>query len=173
MQQIDFPNKITLFTIMGTHFCATPDVWLYGVKALGGGLITAVIFNRGSGVVSIITLGVVYALLILLTYVLHTVGHIISAREVNAPMAESVFTGRRQFNVYNDTTRPTPNVNMGRAIGGPLMNLTLATIVFAVWAITPGWGILVFALANLVYGVGSLLPIEGYDGAVLIRRGEV
>lgn len=172
MTETEFANKITLFTLLGTRFSITPDVWQYVLKAAGAGLIVALVFNRESGVVSVITLGLVYGVLILLTYLLHTVGHIISAREVNAPMAENVFTGRRQVNLYNDRTRPAPNVNMGRAIGGPLMNLTLAVVLFAVWAILPGWGILVFAGANLVYGAAALLPFDGWDGAVLWRRGE-
>jgi Zn-dependent protease len=86
-------------------------------------------------------------------------------------MAENVFTGHRQINLYNDKTRPSPNVNMGRAIGGPLMNLTLAVVFFAVWAVIPGWGMLVFAGANLVYGGVALLPLNNMDGLVLWRGG--
>ncbi|MEO0562212.1 MAG: hypothetical protein AAF125_08860, partial [Chloroflexota bacterium] len=132
-----FPNKIALPPVFGTAFAITPDAWQYALKALVVGLAAALVFNRESGVVSVMILGVVYGLLILLTYFLHTVGHIISAREVDAPMRETVWTKNRQVNLYDPGDYP-PQVHSVRASGGPLMNLTLAAFVFVVWACIPG-----------------------------------
>ncbi len=164
----NFPRKTRLFSVLGTPFYLTPDAWQFLPKVVLVGVLVALMLNRASGWRSVLILGVVYGLLFVLTYLLHTLGHIISAREVDAPMQANVFTGNRQVNIYAPGDYP-PSVHVGRAIGGPLMNLTLATFAFVLWAFIPGWGTLVFAGANLIVGAGALLPIDGLDGGVLWR----
>jgi Zn-dependent protease len=169
MNDVQYSDQMRLFKLMGVQFSATRNAWGYPLWNVALGLLIAAVFHWANGPSTVLTLGLVYAVLLMLTYFFHTLGHIISAREVNAPMIEHIVTAGIQRDVYPNDRQYPREVHVGRAIGGPLMSLTLSLLTFLLWAFIPGWAFLVFAASNLIWGIVSLLPIRGMDGDVLWR----
>lgn len=170
IESIKQQHRIPLFRMMGTQISATPNSWQSVIKMIVFGVILAGIFHWRQGITTVLVLGVVYGILLLITYTLHTVGHIISASSVDAPMDEHIFTASMQTNVYNDEGKTiTRDMHFGRAIGGPLMNLSLAVVSFMLWAFIPGYAFLFFAIVNFIFGAGSMLPFKHFDGEIIFK----
>ncbi len=106
-------------------------------------------------------------------YVLHTLGHIRSARQVNAPMDRVLFLWGFQANLYKNQD-VTPRQHIGRAAGGPLAS-TLFTVtalpMYALLSRVPVIGALAEAwlLSNSVVLIGSLIPTPHFDVASILR----
>jgi len=116
------------------------------------------------------------ALLYWLSELVHQTGHSISARAVGKPM-----TGVRLYilvgmSIYpTDEGEVTPQQDLRRAVGGPLMSLCVTiglvviTAVLIVFGLPGAWLLTVLTLANLlVFTLGALLPLGFNDGSSII-----
>jgi hypothetical protein len=105
----------------------------------------------------------------------HAAGHILGGLLVRSPMDELLFTATRGINLYSgDQARYPGRVHLGRALGGPLLNLLWAAVMFAGLP-RFGSGFLAalaasLASTSLFIGAGSFLPLPSVDGWVIWRE---
>ena len=107
--------------------------------------------------------------------VVHAAGHILGGLLVRSPMDELLFTATRGINLYSgDQARFPGRVHLGRAIGGPLLNLVWAALLFAVLPLVrpsfPADLAASLASTSLFIGAGSFLPLPSVDGWVIWRE---
>lgn len=118
-------------------------------------------------------LGAVWFVIFQASYVLHSIGHILSARQVGAPMHSVVLHWGFQINEYLDH-RVTPQQHIGRAIGGPLASGAGMVSGFAMWRLlhrVPLLGDVAQAwyVSSLLGVLVSVLPAPHFDGASLLK----
>ncbi len=160
--------RIRLFSFMGVPFTMTRNAWTALITYYVFGLLTTFVTIRGMGFGERLLWAFVYALLFLLTYIIHDVGHIIGGKMPGHPMTELLITNTRHVNIYeNDPPDLDLEVHLSRATGGPLANLGASTIIFIVWAVFGGHVLATLGLLNLLFGVGSFAPVRSVDGAVI------
>ncbi len=163
-----------LFSILGTPWNITPYGWI-AIPAFfaPGFLITFYVLNHADTGNRVLA-SVIAGLMSLGVIVTHEVGHQISARLVGGPMDEVLIAAVRLITLYHDTVEPPSRVHLGRALGGPIMNLILAAVLFGGVAIaqTPPLRTILMtsAFISLGYGLGSFLPIPSVDGEVIWRE---
>ena len=98
----------------------------------------------------------------------HALGHITTARMVEAPMDMLLVTPMRTFTLYDDTGETiTPDQHRGRAIGGPAANLAAGFGAFFLSLFVKNRYLRFFAVASTFVGLGSLAPFGGNDGEAL------
>lgn len=166
MEDIETTPRRTLFTLGGVPWRITPRGWLSQVAMLTLGLIAGLIFMGGDLAASLI-----FGLLLIVSYGLHSLGHIISARMVGAPMDELLITATRPVNIYRNDPPDLPSrAHMGRAIGGPALNLLAGALGLALAVAGGGSFALFFGLLNSGLGLGSLLPVPSVDGEIILRE---
>jgi len=103
--------------------------------------------------------------------VLHSVGHIIGGKLVGHPMDANLVTATRQINIYRGHQGHLPRrVHLGRALGGPVMNLLVGIIALIVGQAVEGQLIDAFGIINLVFAVLAFAPIPTVDGEVIWRE---
>lgn len=88
----------------------------------------------------------------LLVILLHEVGHIAAAWSLGIGVKR---VGVSWKGMYIVRKSGPPVANMITTLAGPILNLALV----AAWPISHE-----FAIANLVFGLGNLLPMKGSDG---------
>jgi len=93
----------------------------------------------------------------LLAMVFHEGAHIGAAVTLGIKVKK---VGMGWKGMYTVRDAGTPRENLLISFGGPIMNLSLLVC----WPYSP-----MFGLANLCCGVVNLLPIEGSDGARILR----
>ena len=142
------------FVFFGLHFVFN---WLNPQVALPARLYQAVLF----------TVAVQVAMF------LHAFGHILSGKLVGSAMDELLIASTRDVNLYHGDQSQVPGrVHLGRALGGPVLNLVAAGVLFAL-PVPPGWGadlVTSVVTVNLFFGLGSFLPIRSVDGEVIWRE---
>jgi Zn-dependent protease len=107
------------------------------------------------------------------SYVLHSIGHVLSARAVGAPMQTVLLHWGFQINEYLDH-QVTPQQHIGRASGGPLASGAGAASGYAVWRLlrrVPLFGDVAEAwfVSNLLIGAVSAAPTPHFDGASILK----
>jgi Zn-dependent protease len=93
----------------------------------------------------------------LLAMAFHEAAHIVIAMALGIRVKK---VGLGWKGMYTVREPGPPDRNLLISVAGPLMNLALVQ--------TSGW-LPAFGLANLVCGVVNLLPIQGSDGARILR----
>ncbi|GAB4575977.1 MAG: hypothetical protein Kow0077_30170 [Anaerolineae bacterium] len=118
-------------------------------------------------------LAVIWALLMMLVFAIHSLGHIFSARAVGAPMDALVINAVHWITLYANDQVP-PRAHLGRAVGGPAANLAaIGASVFFRRVVPPGpFGrdlVDVFAMFNAAICAAALLPTPSFDGGSLVK----
>ena len=109
--------------------------------------------------------------LLLLSQFLHIVGHTLGSKFVGAPMDANLILDTKILTYYPNAPVSLPSgVHLGRALGGPPVNIFVSIVAVVAWTIIGGHVLLFFVLVNLVIGWGVLLPFPGVDGEVLWRE---
>jgi Zn-dependent protease len=167
------PAPETLFTLAGTPIQADLGAPLH----LGGvaGLCWSLVGQRYPEAVLLtrLRLTVLWTLLFEAAYLVHSTGHILSARAIGAPMDALVLTAVQQVNIYYNEGVP-PDAHLGRAIGGPLASLIAVLLTRPVRRLLPRGPFArdlldVFLTFNVLIGGVSLIPIPSLDGGSLIK----
>src|SRR5689334_20305819 len=100
---------------------------------------------------------------------IHTAGHIISARQAGAPM-DQVRWGILAGTLYRDND-VTPRQHIGRAIGGPVASGLVSLLWWLAWRVLGktllGHVALAACLQNAFLALGSLLPLPWVDGGMI------
>jgi Zn-dependent protease len=111
--------------------------------------------------------------LFMLVFVLHSLGHIISARAAGAPMDALLVNAVHWITLYYNDHVP-PEAHLGRAAGGPAANLGTILLSRIIRPLVPA-GVLgrdlldVFALFNAAIAAAALLPTPTFDGGALLK----
>ena len=110
-----------------------------------------------------------------ITTAIHALGHIISGKIVNSAMDQLLITALRDVNIYHgDQGQIKSTTHLGRALGGPVINLIVAGVcIFIASSIPAGfWSNLNASLisVNLFFGLGGFLPLKSVDGEVIWRE---
>ena len=157
-----------LLRFQGVAVMATPYAWLsvpffcfLGVLiAFGQPLETA-----GEGTA---TAGLVYGLLLYFTNVFHSLGHIVAAKMVGAPMEVLLLTGTRDVTLYRkDEVGPSKWMLIGRSLGGPVANMLVGSITLGIWFLSKTASLLSFCIFNFAIAAWTLCPVPSMDGWVI------
>jgi hypothetical protein len=98
----------------------------------------------------------------------HALGHITTARMVEAPMDTLLVTPMRTFTLYDDTGETiTEDQHRGRAIGGPAANIAAGFGALFLSRFIKSRYLRFFGIASTCIGFGSLIPVAGNDGEEL------
>lgn len=168
MENVETTRRIKLYRFLGVDWYYTPVAWLGMLVFIGGGIIVALIFSPpGNAIIN----GIFYGALAYFANTLHTIGHILGGRVVGAPMHGNLVTIMRHINLYNDTGNETRRIHLGRALGGPIMNILVGVLALIGWSSSQDHFMLFFAVIGLsVYGIFPLFPIPSLDGEVIWRE---
>lgn len=168
IEDVETAPRRELFRVFGVPFTATPSAWMSLIPMIVGGIIIAFIFLSDKGILAQLFFGIIYGLLIKVTYILHDIGHIIGGKSVGSPMDENLITNTRQVNIYRGIQDFPKQVHLSRALGGPLLNIFVGLFAFAF--VLDGHVMTFFAIINLIFGFASFLPIPSIDGEVIWRE---
>jgi hypothetical protein len=160
--------------VAGVQVSLAPLTWLgpfiwFGLRLLQDGLRPALdpaAAVRGA---------FIFVLAVEVGIVVHGAGHIVGGLLVRGPMDELLFTATRGINLYSgDQARYRGRVHLGRALGGPLLNLLWAALMFCCLPLF-GSGFLAdlaasLASTSLFIGAASFLPLPSVDGWVIWRE---
>jgi hypothetical protein len=176
-ENIHTAQRHPLFTLLGTPWKVTPLGWLVLPAYFTPGLLVAFLLPTTTSTSVRVVAGIMAGVAIILTTALHEIGHILSARWVGAPVDELCIAAVRPLTLYEDKHEPSRRVHLGRALGGPVINLFLALLAGAVWQMIASdlpqpyvTGLGAFFLANLLYGLGAFMPLPSVDGEVIWRE---
>ena len=170
VEGLDESRRRRLVTIRGVDYSATSRSWLNPPLLGVVGVVVALIIGPADPLPRQLAVGVGYGSLIFASSFCHGLGHILSSRIVNSPMKSLLFTATVHITHYEDDEGPGRE-HVGRALGGPLLNLLLGLTVIAIFTLAlDNHFVLFFATVNLLFGAMTLLPIPSLDGAVFLRE---
>lgn len=174
VENLDTVRHIPLGEFWGVRVTVTPLIWLNPLLFLG-----LYLFLHWSDFASdkfpFFSAAILSVVAIDLTTLIHAFGHILGGKLVRSPMDELLLTATRGVNIYQgEQSRLPSSIHLGRALGGPILNLLIGIPLYALLATLPRGGMydLVLALAstNLFFGLGALLPLPSVDGQVIWRE---
>jgi len=157
-----------LFTFLGTEWQATPYAWLSLPFWCLLGILTALVGERGTSTDGRLLVGLGYGVLLSLTNVIHSLGHVVASKLIGAPMDAILMTATRNINLHlRDQSGYAKGIHIGRALGGPLLNIAVGLICFAIGSLSQTEWLAAFALFNVVIGIFTLFPLPSIDGWVI------
>jgi hypothetical protein len=112
--------------------------------------------------------GATYGLILFLSNLAHTAGHVAAGRIAGAPGGAVIVTAAFPINFHRcgqgSCSRWT---HIGRSAGGPSANLLLAAAAFALRSLHAAYWLDFAAKANLIVGLWLILPVPALDGWVI------
>lgn len=176
MTQVIVPlQPRTLVTVDGVAIQADPSAPLHGIGLVGLCWFLVSRYYPDLTWPARLALTLVWTLLFLAVFLLHSLGHISSARMVGASMDALLINAAHWATLYYDNNI-LPEAHLGRAAGGPLANLGGIFVGRFLRAFLPpgpfGRDLAdTFVLINLLIGSASLLPAPMMDGGSLVKWG--
>jgi hypothetical protein len=174
IEDLDSVRHIQIGRLWGIRLSITPIAWLsplvfFALRLLFG------LLAPGMSLGERLYDALLFTIAVQIANPLHALGHIISGKLVRGVMDELLITATRDVNLYNGDQSDVPShVHLGRALGGPVFNLLMAGIFYAVLPfISVGIGYTLverIASMNLFLGVGGFLPLPSLDGEVIWRE---
>jgi hypothetical protein len=147
-QIINMERRERAFTVAKVVSFVTPSAWASIPFILLNGIVCAIAVKSDREVDELLPIGFVYASLLNLSNILHTVGHVIAEKIVGSPDGAVRVTS--MFHVSYHQCNPavcTKWTHIGRSLGGPLISLLIGCAVFGLVGKT-GTAWLVFILAG-------------------------
>jgi len=174
IEDVDTVRRIPIGRFWGVSLLVTPLTWVGPFVFFGLHILLNVLNSRIS-LTDRLYQALLFTIAVEITTILHAFGHILSGKLVHSAMDDLLITAMRDVNLYHGDQRLIPgHVHLVRALGGPIFNLLVAGLCFALaTVIVPGfWLALVTSLVatNLFFGFGGLLPLPSVDGAVIWRE---
>lgn len=163
---IDDEPRRRVGDVSGTEIVVTRGWWVQPLgMLLAGQVLGRLVGSSGHRVRS----GICFSAAIAAAGATHALGHITTARMVEAPMDTLLVTPIRTFTLYHDSGESiTGDQHRGRAIGGPVANLAAGFSALVLSLLVKNRYLRFFGLASLFIGLGSLIPVAGNDGEELL-----
>jgi hypothetical protein len=160
----DAPRR-TFGHALDVNLAVTRGWWLPILLTLGFGQLVARALGKSSHPVR---RGLGYSAAIGASAAIHALGHLKTARMVEAPMDTLLLTPIRVFTLYDDTGKTiSRDQDVGRAIGGPVANVAAGMSALLLSLIVKNRYLRFFGAASTLFGLGALVPTLGNDGEVL------
>jgi hypothetical protein len=174
LEDLDSVRHISIGRLWGVRLSITPIAWLSPLVFFALRLLIGLL-APGMSLSERLYDALLFTIAVQVANPLHALGHIISGKLVRGVMDELLITATRDVNLYNGDQSDVPSyVHLGRALGGPVFNLLMAGIFYAVLPlISVGIGYTLverIASMNLFLGVGGFLPLPSVDGEVIWRE---
>lgn len=178
LEDLDHTRHIPVGRLWGTRIAVTPTAALQVPFFFALGVLLTFVPGRMALVAPIgdrIENAVLFTVAGLVANAAHAFGHIVSGTLAGSAMDELLMTATRDANLYHgDQGAVRGRTHIARAVGGPVGNLVVAAITFAVLTALGGWGTQPMldriAGVNLLFGLGGFLPLPSVDGAVIWRE---
>jgi hypothetical protein len=174
IEDVDTVRHIPFGMLWGVKVSLTPITWLgplvfFALRLLVG------LFATGMSLSDWFYDALLFTIAVEAATPLHAFGHILSGKLVHSPMDELLITATRDVNLYYGDQSTVPSyVHLGRALGGPVFNLLIAGLLYALLPLVPaGVGLTILdriASMNLFFGVVGFLPLPSVDGEVIWRE---
>ncbi len=156
------------FDIAGVGCFLTPYAWLSVPFFLLIGTTIALMQSTDRQPGARLLFGAAYGLILFVSNMLHSVGHMFSGKIIGAPNGSLIVTSMFHINYHRcDPAICTKWTHIGRSIGGPLANLVLAGIGTVLHAVVGETWSDFLTKANLIVGIWLLLPLPAIDGWVI------
>jgi hypothetical protein len=161
-------HRRRLFRFLGVEVMATPYAWLSLPFFCALGILIAYGQRPESIGLWTIKVGIAYGLCLSITNVFHSLGHILAATIVGAPMEVLLLTGTRDVTLYRKG-KPDPSrwMFIGRSLGGPIANVLVGFIALALWHLLAAAWLLTVCVFNFAIAAWTLCPIPSMDGWVI------
>ena len=174
IENLDTVRHIPLGKFWNIKLSITPITWLSPVVFfLLGFLLNAL--RSGTSLTGTLYKAGVFMMGVEISTLIHALGHILGGKLVRRPMNELLLTATRGVNIYHGNQNDIPSfVHLGRAMGGPVLNLIAASLVIGLQTFVR-FGFTVDLLAaiastSLFMGVGGFAPLPSVDGQVIWRE---
>jgi hypothetical protein len=174
IEDIETVRRIPVGRFWGVRLFITPFTWLGPFVFFGLHMILNLL-NTQLSLSERLVQALLFAIAVEITTAFHAFGHILSGKMVHSAMDELLITSTRDVNLYHGDQRFIPGrIHLARSLGGPVFNLIIAGLCFAVASLLPP-GFLSdlnssLLSVNLVFGIGSFLPLPTVDGQVIWRE---
>ena len=167
-EDISTTPRRRFFRFLGVEVMATPYAWL----SVPFFCILGVLIAFGQHLETIgattVTSGLEYGLLLYFTNVVHSLGHILAAKMVGAPMEVLLLTGTRDVTLYR---RAEPGLSkwmsIGRSLGGPMANMLFGFVALGIWYLSSAAWLLMLCIFNFAIAAWTLCPVPSMDGWVI------
>jgi hypothetical protein len=157
-----------LWRLLRVDVMATPYAWLSVPFFCVLGFLVAFGQRPETLGANTVTAGLEYGLFLYLTNALHSLGHILAARMVGAPMEVLLLTGTRDVTLYRrDEPRPSKWMYIGRSLGGPVMNLFIGLIALGISHLSSAGWLFMLCIFNFAIAAWTLCPVPSVDGWVI------
>lgn len=179
LENLDTVRHIPVGRVWGVPVSVTPWIWLHPVVFSGLHLALGALGPRQT-LAEALQSSVAFVVGVAVGTLVHALGHIVGGQLVRSPMDELLLTATRGVNLYHGDQSAVPGrVHLGRAVGGPALNLLFAGLLAAGlgWLLPGGVGGLLGQTLNSVVSTslyiglgGLLLPLPSVDGWVIWRE---
>jgi hypothetical protein len=174
IENLDIVRRIRIGRFGGVDLLVTRITWLGPFVFFGFHFLVNLI-NVNISMNERLSQSLIFAFAVEVTTAIHALGHIASGKLVGSVMDELLITAVRDVNIYHgDQTQFPAKVHLGRALGGPTLNLIVVAVFMLAGPSIPAgfWSNLNTSLisVNLFFGVGSFLPLRSVDGEVIWRE---
>ena len=174
IEDLDTVRQIPLGRFWGIRLSVTPFTWLGPfVFFLLGVLLNAL--RTGMSLTETLYKAGIFVIGVEISTLVHALGHMLGGKLVRSPMDELLLTATRGVNLYQGDQSSLPSsVHLGRAMGGPILNLLVYALMLQLLTIS-GIGFRTDLLASiastsLFMGVGGFAPLPSVDGEVIWRE---
>lgn len=169
------PREAHIFTVQGTPILMHPSEVIGQIGMLWLALNLARIVYPGLPRLVRWLVAAVWIVIYRAVYFLHSIGHMVSARQVGAPMDALELRWGTQMDVYLKDNA-TPDQHIGRALGGPVVSGVLTLTGYYLWRVVRripvlGWLARTWLVVNAIGLAVSLAPSPTFDGGALLKYG--
>jgi hypothetical protein len=151
--------------VLDVEVAITRGWWIPLLEILLGGQLLGRFFGKPGHQVGS---GLGYSACMVAATATHALGHITTARMVEAPMDTLLVTPIRPYTLYDDAGETiSEDQHRGRAIGGPVGSLAAGFGALLLSRFIKNRYLRFFGLASVAVGFGALVPVFGNDGEEL------
>jgi hypothetical protein len=156
------------FRFLGVDVMVTPYAWFSVPFFCVLGVLIAFGERPEDAMTRTLTVGLEYGLLLYLTNVVHSLGHILAAKMVGAPMEVLLLTGTRDVTLYRrEEPGPSKWMFIGRSLGGPVANVLIGFVALGISHLSlAGWLFSLF-IFNFAIAAWTVCPVPSMDGWVI------
>src|SRR5687768_2941642 len=145
IEDIDTVRRVSIGRFWGVTLLVTPLTWL-GPFVFFSLYFLINLLNSHLSLNDRLYQALLFTIAVEITTVLHAFGHILSGKMVHSAMDELLITATRDVNLYHGDQRfIAGHVHLVRSLGGPIFNLFVAGLCFALATVVAPdfWSVLV------------------------------